>query len=99
MFSSCIGLGVAEFEIGSFDRAAYWWTRLLAEHPSAVWGHRFIAPAYLLAGKKDQARRSFAQLVEAYPDLTIRDVRSALPHTDKYMDRACEGLKTLGLRL
>lgn len=99
MFSSCIGLGVAEFEIGSFDRAVYWWTRLLAEHPSAVWGHRFIAPAYLLAGKKDEARRSFDQLVEAYPDLTIRDVRSALPHTHKYMDRACEGLKTLGLSL
>jgi hypothetical protein len=51
-----------------------------------------------LAGRKEEARRSFAELTRAYPELTIGQVRSALPHTPSFRDRACEGLDNLGMR-
>ena len=79
--------------------SAHWFTRGLIEHPSAIWANRFRAAAYALAGQKDQARQSLLDLTRAYPDLTISDVRSALPHTPDFLDRASEGLKTLGMRL
>jgi hypothetical protein len=43
--------------------------------------------------------RSLVELTSVYPDLTISDVRSALPHTRSFMDRASEGLETAGMRL
>ena len=37
-------------------------------------------------------------LTQAYPKLTIAEVRSALPHPQSYRDRVCEGLACLGMR-
>ena len=97
-FFCSIGIAAAHFEIGSYAEAAEWFGRGLAEHPQAVWSNRFRAPAFALAGKKEEAGRSFAELVSAYPDLTIAQVTSALPHTARFYDRASEGLAYLGMR-
>jgi hypothetical protein len=48
--------------------------------------------------RKEDARRSFAELTRASPELTIRQLRSALPHTRYFRDRACEGLASLGMQ-
>jgi len=97
-FLCSVGIGCANFEVGRYQEAARWWSRVLAEHPPAVWANRFLAPAFALAGKKEEARRSFTALTRAYPEMTIAEIRSALPHTQNYCDRACEGLASLGLR-
>jgi adenylate cyclase len=97
-FLCSVGIGCANFEVGRYDEAARWWSRVLAEHPPAVWANRFLAPAFALAGKKEEARRSFAELARAHPEMTIAEVRSALPHTQGYLDRASEGLGSLGMR-
>jgi len=98
IFSCSIGMGVAYFEVADYGRAIKWWNRLLAEHPPSVWAHRFLAPAYLMVGRKEEASRSFNTLLGNYRELTTSDVRSALPHTKQYMDRACDGLGHLGMR-
>src|SRR6202045_3521677 len=97
-FFCSLGIAAAHFEAARYDDAARWFTRGLAEHPSAVWANRFRAPAYALAGRHDEARRSVADLRRCYPDLTIADVRSALPHTPSFLDRVIEGLEAAGLR-
>jgi AraC-like DNA-binding protein/tetratricopeptide (TPR) repeat protein len=97
-FFCSIGIAAAHFEAGRYDEAARWFTRGIAEHPSAVWANRFRAPAYALAGRKEEATRSVAELLHHYPDLTISDVRSSLPHTPSFLDRAAEGLEAAGLR-
>jgi adenylate cyclase len=97
-FFCSIGIAAAHFEAGRYDEAARWFTRGLAEHPSAVWLNRFRAPAYALAGQNEEARRCVAELLRYYPDLTITDVRSALPNTPGFLDRAAEGLEAAGLR-
>jgi adenylate cyclase len=96
-FFCSIGIGSGHFQIGSYEEAARWWTRCLAEHPAAVWVNRFRAAAFALASKKEEARQSFAELTRAYPELTIAEVRSALPHPQSYRNRVCEGLASLGM--
>jgi AraC-like DNA-binding protein/tetratricopeptide (TPR) repeat protein len=97
-FFCSLGTGCAHFGAGRYDEAARWFTRGLAEHPPAVWVNRFRTSALALAGRKEEARRSFDELTRAYPELTIGQVRSALPHTPSFRDRACEGLASLGMR-
>lgn len=97
-FFCSLGMGCAHFEAGRYDEAARWFTRGLAEHPPAAWVNRFRSAAFALAGRKEEARRSFAELTRTYPELTIGQVRSALPHTPSFRDRACEGLASLGMR-
>jgi len=96
-FFCSIGIGSAHFEVGRYEEAARWWSRGLAEHPPAIWLNRFRAAAFAFANKREEARQSFAELMQAYPDLTIADVRSALPHTQSFQDRVCDGLATLGM--
>jgi len=97
-FFCSIGIAAAHFEAGRDDAAAHWFARGLAEHPQAVWLNRFRAPALALAGRKEEARQSFAELVRTYPELTLAEVKSALPHTARFYDRASEGLASLGMR-
>lgn len=97
-FFCSLGIGCAHFGASRYDEAARWFTRGLAEHPPAVWVNRFRSAAFALAGRKEEARRCFAELTRAYPELTIGQVRSALPHTPSFRDRACEGLASLGMR-
>jgi adenylate cyclase len=96
-FYCSIAIGSGHFLVGRYEEAARWWTRCLAEHPAAIWVNRFRAPAFALAGKRDEARRSFAELAQVYPDLTIAEVRSALPQPKAYLDAVCEGLASLGM--
>lgn len=97
-FFCTIGIAAAHFEAARYDEAARWFTRGLAEHPSAVWVNRFRAPAYALAGRKDEARQSFAELTSLFPDLSIADVCSALPNTPSFLERQAEGLEAAGMR-
>jgi tetratricopeptide (TPR) repeat protein len=97
-FFCSIGIGSAHFQVGRYQDAARWFTRGLAEHPVGIWVNRFRAPAFALAGQMEQARQSFTELTGKYPELTLGDVRSALPHTPSYSDLACDGLASLGMR-
>ena len=97
-FFCSIGIAAAHFEVGRYNEAAHWFARGIAEHPQAVWSNRFRAPALVLAGKREEARQSYAELMRVYPELTIAQVRSALPHTRAFYDRAAEGLSCLGMR-
>jgi hypothetical protein len=52
----------------------------------------------MLAGRTEEARRSFAAFTAEFPDLTIVDVRSGLPWNSIYLDGVAEGLESLGMR-
>jgi adenylate cyclase len=63
-----------------------------------TWTNRFLAPAYVLAGRMAEARQSLAVFKKEYPDLTIADIRSGLPWSPGYLDRVAEGLESAGMR-
>ena len=92
-----IGIAAANFELGRYDQAVRWYRRALVEQPKAVWINRFLASAAALAGKKEEARHSRVILGRTFPDLTIAQIRTGLPHTPLLLDRLAEGLESIGM--
>ncbi len=96
-FLNHLGLAAAQFQQSRYEEAASWFKRAIAEHPQAVWANRFLAPAQALSGQKEEARGSCAILRQAFPDLTIEQVRTGLPFTARHLDGIAEGLAAAGM--
>jgi AraC-like DNA-binding protein/tetratricopeptide (TPR) repeat protein len=97
-FNSMVGIGCAFFKAGNYAEAARWQERALTEHPSAVWVHRTLCPAYVLAGAKPEARRSLAALRERYPELTLSEVQQGMPPLpESYRNLVFDALSDIGL--
>jgi AraC-like DNA-binding protein len=92
-----IGIASAAFQIGRYEQSISWFRRALVENPKAIWCDRFLAPAYVLAGRMDEGHRTLARFATAFPGLTIADVRSALPWNAEYLDGVSEGLESAGM--
>jgi len=93
-----VGIASAEFQLARYSESIYWYKRAFAENPASIWTKRFLAPAYVLAGRKGEARRTFSEFRTAFCDLTISDIRSGLPWNASFMDRISEGLEHVGMR-
>lgn len=96
-FNWSICIAAAHFELGHYNEAVRWYQRALVEQPTAIWINRFLAPAYIFANRKDEGARHLAALRQTFPDLTIAQVKSGLPHTDAFLDLVVEGLSCLGM--
>jgi AraC-like DNA-binding protein/tetratricopeptide (TPR) repeat protein len=97
-FNSLVGIGCAHFKAGNYAEAASWQERALIEHPSAIWVHRTLCPAYVLTGAKPEARRSLGALREQYPDLTVLEVQRGMPPLPSaYRNLVVEALHDVGL--
>jgi AraC-like DNA-binding protein len=96
-FIWAIGIAAAHFEEGRYEQALQWYSRALAEQPKATWLNRFLAPASVLGGHRELARKSLHTLSSGFPELTITQVISGLPHTPKFLGRVAEGLADLGM--
>ncbi|NWG22899.1 MAG: helix-turn-helix domain-containing protein [Pseudorhodoplanes sp.] len=97
-FNAMVGIGCAHFGAGRYGEAARWQARALAEHSSSAWIHRTLCPAHLIAGAKDQAKRSLDALREKYPDLTVSKVPEGLPPLPRdFRDRIMDALAQAGL--
>lgn len=96
-FLNHLGLAASLFHDARYDESARWFARGIAEHAQARWAHRFLAPAYALSGRRDDARASCTALLKAFPDLTIAQVRSGLPFTQSHLERVLEGLESAGM--
>jgi len=97
-FNTFVGLGCAHFGAARYAEAARWQQRALAEHPSAIWIHRTMCPAYVLNGAYSEARHSISALLSFYPELTMAEVQRGFPPmTQDYRDLAFDALHTIGL--
>jgi len=93
-----VGVGCAHFKAGNYVEAARWQERALVEHPSAIWVHRTLCPAYVLTGAKPEARRSLDALRSGYPDLTVSEVQVGMPPLpESYRNLVFEALSEAGL--
>ncbi len=97
-FNSMVGIGCAHFKAGNYVEAARWQERALSEHPSAIWVHRTLCPAYVLTGARSEARRSLDALRSGYPDLTVSEVQLGMPPLpENYRTLVVETLSEAGL--
>jgi AraC-like DNA-binding protein/tetratricopeptide (TPR) repeat protein len=94
---SLIGLGVANFIVADYARAARSLARALEQQPARAWPHRFLAAAAMHLGAHEEGRRSVLALRRAFPELTL-DLcdRSGALHPEA-KNRMLHGLARAGL--
>ncbi|WP_420971554.1 winged helix-turn-helix domain-containing tetratricopeptide repeat protein [Bradyrhizobium sp. B120] len=97
-FNNYVGMGSANEIMQNYDQAAGLFQRALEERPNATWIYRHLASSLGGAGRHEDARRAFAQMIEIFPDLTITKFKEAMRFPQAAVDRMAENLKRLGLR-
>jgi adenylate cyclase len=96
-FNCFAGLGASHSLQGRHDEAVKWLEKALTANPQARWIYRQLIPAYVSAGRIDDARRGLRLLLQDYPSLTCQKVRVAMLYSERTMDRICDGLEQAGL--
>jgi adenylate cyclase len=96
-FNNYVGIGSAHEIRGEYDDAVALYRRGLAERPHATWLYRHIASALAGAGRMDEARQAYAQMLSVYPDMTAAKFRKAMAFSGPALDRMLANLKALGL--
>jgi adenylate cyclase len=96
-FNNYVGIGSAHEVAQEYDEAAAFYRRALEERPNARWIYRNLASALSGAGRVEQAKQVFAELMRYYPDLTISRFKQAMVFSPAALNRMSENLRMLGL--
>jgi adenylate cyclase len=96
-FNNYVGLGSANEVAQKYDEAAAFYRRALEERPNAHWLYRNIASSLSGAGRMDEARAAFAEMLRYYPDLTISKFKQAMVCSPATLDVMGANLRKLGL--
>ena len=91
------GLGSAHEILQDYDKAAAHYRRALEEQPTAKWINRHLTSALSGAGRMDEARESYAEMMRAIPNLTAAKFRQAMVFSAPTLERMVDNLKKLGL--
>jgi adenylate cyclase len=96
-FNCYAGIGAAHYLDSRFDDAIHWMEKALAANPDARWVYRQLVPAYLEAGRGEEAAHGLRLLLKDYPALTCEKVRAAMLYSEPVMRRICSSLLRAGL--
>jgi AraC-like DNA-binding protein/tetratricopeptide (TPR) repeat protein len=92
-----LGIGAVFFHRGRHDLAVRAMRRVLEAEPGAVWVNRTLAVSYAHLGERQMALRSLDALRRYRPDVTVRDVVSAMRFPADFRSCVANGLSDLGL--
>ena len=96
-FNNFVGLGSAHEVAQEYDEAAALYRRALEERPNAVWIYRNLASSLSGAGRVEEAKQAFAEMMRSYPDLTVSKFKKAMVFSPFSLNRMAENLRKLGL--
>jgi adenylate cyclase len=96
-FNNYVGIGSAHEVAQEYDKAAALYRRALEERPNAVWIYRNLASSLSGAGRTEEARRAFAEMMRGYPGLTVSKFKQAMVFSPAVLDRMGENIRKLGL--
>jgi adenylate cyclase len=96
-FNNYVGIGSAHEISQEYNEAAALYRRALEERPNASWIYRNLAPVLSGAGRVEEAKQAFADLMRSYPDLTVSKFKQAMVFSAPVLDRMAENLRKLGL--
>jgi adenylate cyclase len=96
-FNNYVGLGSAHEVAQEYDKAAAFYRRALEERPNAGWIYRNLASSLSGAGRVDEAKHAFAEMMRNYPDLTVAKFKQAMVFSTVPLNRMAENLRKLGL--
>lgn len=96
-FNNYVGIGSANEVARKYDEAAAFYRRGLEERPNAHWLYRNLASSLAGAGRMDEAREAFTEMLRYYPDLTISKFKQAMVCSPATLDDMGANLRKLGL--
>ena len=96
-FNNYVGIGSAHEVAQEYDKAVAFYRRALEERPNASWIYRNLAASLSEAGRVEEAKQAFADLIRSYPDLTVSKFKRAMVFSPAVLDRMAENLRKLGL--
>jgi adenylate cyclase len=96
-FNNYVGLGSAHEVAQEYDKAAAFYRRALEERPNAGWIYRNLASSLSGAGRVEEAKHAFAEMMRNYPDLTVAKFKQAMVFSTIPLNRMAENLRKLGL--
>ena len=96
-FNNYAGIGSAHEVAGEFDQAAMFYRRALQERPNASWIYRNLASTLSGAGRLEEAREAFAEMLRHYPDLTASKFKQAMVFSARSIEQMARRLQSLGL--
>jgi len=96
-FNNYVGIASAHEVAQDYGMAAAFYRRALQERPNASWIYRNLASSLSGAGRIEEARQAYTELMRSYPDLTISKVKQAMVFSPAFLDRMAENLRQLGL--
>jgi adenylate cyclase len=96
-FNNYVGMGSAHEVAQEYDQAAALYRRALQERPNARWIYRNLSSSLSGAGRLEEAKEAYAELLRSYPDLTISKFKQAMVFSPAALDRMGENLRKLGL--
>ena len=96
-FNNYAGIGSAHEILQDYDKAAALYRRALVERPNASWIYRNLASTLSGAGRIQEAKVAFAEMLRSYPDLTVSKFKQAMVFSAPVLDRMAENLRKLGL--
>ena len=96
-FNNYVGIGSAYEVAQQYDKAAAFYRRGLEERPHAIWIYRNLASSLSGAGRMEDAKEAYVQMLRSYPDLTVSRLRQAMVFSPAFLDRMVGNLRKLGL--
>jgi adenylate cyclase len=96
-FNNHAGMGSAHEILQYYDKAAALYRRALQEQPNARWIYRNLASTLSGAGRIEEAKEAFAEMLLSYPDLTVSKFKQAMVFSNVALGRMGENLRKLGL--
>ena len=96
-FNNYVGIGSAHAIAQEYDQAIACYRRALQERPNARWIYRNLASNLWGAGRFEEAKQAYAELMASYPDLTIAKFKQAMVFSPTVLDRIADHLRKLGL--
>jgi len=96
-FNNYVGIGSAHEVAQECEEAAMFYRRALQERPNAYWIYRNLASSLAGAGRIEEARQAYAEMIRNYPDLTVSRYKQAMVFSPVALNRMAENLRKLGL--
>src|SRR5579871_6416801 len=96
-FNNYAGIGSAHEAVQEYDKAAAFYRRALQEQPNASWIYRNLASSLSGAGRIEEAKQVFAEMMRHYPDLTVSKYKQAMVFSPGVLDVMGENLRRVGL--
>jgi adenylate cyclase len=96
-FNNYAGIGSAHEISQDYDKAAALYLRALEERPNARWIYRNLASTLSGAGRTEEAKEAFTEMLLSYPNLTVSKFKQAMVFSNVALDRMAENLRKLGL--